>query len=271
MENIQVENIEVKNLTNVRFAFGHKARSGKDHAIETVKALVHKADASGTVHVIRLSEPVYRIGSVIQSSLHRAFNVDSKTVDISLRHIAIVISGEIEDILKVNGVDVNYRVQSAVFEWLRGTVFKNAITKGLGEYGSPCPKLPWLLQAIGEDFRTLIDEDIWANIATRKILELLTRDHNANICIPDLRYKNEAVIFRKLNFTLIDINRPSRPIDRDPNHKSETDLDGYAFDFIIDNVGTVEEYDQKIMRLCSQHYYNTLIKLDPNSVVSRRL
>ena len=113
----------------------------------------------------------------------------------------------------------------------------------LQRLGLPLNKNPQLLQLLGEGCRNIFGRDIWLE-QTIKYIETL--DQNKPIVIADLRHKNEAAAMKKLGFTLVKINRRDRPIDRDPNHISEVDLDNYPFDYEIDNNGTLEELYGKL-------------------------
>lgn len=96
-------------------------------------------------------------------------------------------------------------------------------------YNLPLEKDPKLLQTIGEGLREL-DPDIWVNLLEKDIHK--TED---NIFISDLRYPNEMEMLKKNGFITVKINRPNRPIDRDPNHLSETALNDAEFDIVINN------------------------------------
>jgi hypothetical protein len=110
----------------------------------------------------------------------------------------------------------------------------------------PKTKDPRLLQLLGEGLRNLYGRDIWLNQVVNYINTLPSREC---IVVPDLRHKNEADALKKLGFTLVKITRKNRPIDRDPNHISEIDLDEYPFDYKIENDGTLEEFYDKVETL----------------------
>lgn len=113
-------------------------------------------------------------------------------------------------------------------------------------------KNPRLLQHIGRmRDEGVVPSDIFVN---RAIREFHTIDKSINVFIPDLRYKNEMAAFKALGFTCVRIDRPSRPIDRDPTLKSETDLDDCVFDEIIKNDGSLAEYYTSIKFMLRDHY-----------------
>jgi len=156
----------------MRQAYGHKARSGKDTAVN------YKMEKYGG-EVIRFADPVYEISEFIQKRL-----------------------------------------------------------------GRDIKKEPKLLQFIGEGLKGVFnDEEIWAKEAERKIKNI---QEDKNIYVPDLRFKCEYQMLKNNGFTCIKINRKDRPIDRDPTHKSEVDLDDVEFDKDINNDGTLEEFYERI-------------------------
>lgn len=112
--------------------------------------------------------------------------------------------------------------------------------------GSPEP-LYWTPRALcilkGNSTRA-INSNYWPNITINKILN----NPNVNYVIPDLRFKSEIEALKtilKKDLTLVEIKR-SINVSNDP---SECDLDGYNFDYIIENYGSIEELELKIESL----------------------
>lgn len=161
----------------LRLAFGHKSRSGKDTAGETVGKLFPE-----TVKV-SFAEPLYAISYAVQ------------------------------DILGIE------RHKDAT-----------------------------LLQLIGSSFRRHYGEGVWCDALEKKI-EAIPID--VPIIVTDMRYKNEFEMLGKNGFTRVKINRPDRPIDRDPGHESEIDLDDTKFDCVINNTGTLDDLEDSVKWLIS--------------------
>ncbi len=101
--------------------------------------------------------------------------------------------------------------------------------------GVQVKKDPSLLQKCGMMLREHYGDDVFVD---RMFAELPTA---GIIVITDVRFKNEFERIRREGGILINIIRPDRPIDRDPNHISEVDLDDAAWDFEIENTGTIEQ------------------------------
>lgn len=103
-------------------------------------------------------------------------------------------------------------------------------------------KDPALLQQIGVG-RRQTDPDIWIRAVAWQAQEWEDHQHYVQmIIIPDLRFPNEAEWVKRHGGVVLDVRRyradGSRVIadDRDPAHESETALDGYAFNGIVDNI-----------------------------------
>ncbi len=61
--------------------------------------------------------------------------------------------------------------------------------------------------------------------------------------VTDVRFRNEAQAVKDWGGYLVEIKRPCTGGD---NHPSETELDGYKFDYTIDNDGTKEDLKRKV-------------------------
>jgi hypothetical protein len=82
-------------------------------------------------------------------------------------------------------------------------------------------------------------------------------DNDSRWLITDLRFQNEAKFLYDRNFIKIRVNRPG--VHGDDKHRSEIDLDNYNhFDFVIQNDGTLEEYEQKIHKIIDMIYVEEL-------------
>lgn len=76
-----------------------------------------------------------------------------------------------------------------------------------------------------------------------------------NWIITDCRFPNEANAIKEKGGINIRINRDNgtRIIDINP-HPSETSLDNYTFDYVIDNNGTIEELIQEVKEILIKEY-----------------
>jgi hypothetical protein len=94
-----------------------------------------------------------------------------------------------------------------------------------------------LLQRFGtEAMKKYFGDDVWANIVLREIQK---RDSDIFI-IPDWRFLSEIKTLHELEnkgYDIITIKIIDRNIKRINNHASETELDEYVPDFVIDNTG----------------------------------
>jgi len=92
-----------------------------------------------------------------------------------------------------------------------------------------------LLQVVGTDIFRKRNPDIWV-----RVLEDTLNEQQPEVAIiTDMRFPNEAAMIKRLGGATIDVQRltgggfPYVATDRDPNHPSETALDGYKFDWIV--------------------------------------
>jgi len=113
-----------------------------------------------------------------------------------------------------------------------------------------------LLQVIGTEVgRELIDENIWVHLALRNV----TPDQD--IVITDVRFPNEVEAVSTLKGLNIKIRRPNvGPIN---THASDAGLPEDMFDFVIDNDGSLEDFEKKVLFAFSQFKAKTLFKDAP--------
>jgi hypothetical protein len=147
---------------------------------------------------------------------------------------------------------------------------------GEWEYVGMTEKDSLLLQWWGTNVRRKQDPDYWVKRLANKVenIKALKDAENAfeerehlkgpfhsnmpflheelRICISDCRFQNEADWITDQGGLVVRVSRPDRPIDRDPSHLSEVDLLNYPFDITVHNVGTLEEYLQKVELLYNQ-------------------
>ena len=94
-----------------------------------------------------------------------------------------------------------------------------------------------LLQVLGTDVFRKKDPEVWVKSLYYKLL-----DRRPRIAImADVRFPNEAAFVKSVGGMLVKVNRWNKDgsiyvtSDRDPNHPSETALDGYGgWDTVID-------------------------------------
>lgn len=100
-----------------------------------------------------------------------------------------------------------------------------------------------LMQRLGTEVgRKQWDEDFWVNIAMDKAIDLL--DAGKSVVFTDVRFVNEA---EKIQYYGGEVWRVNRPGIRPANgHVSETGMDGWVFDVVIDNDGTLDDLKGKV-------------------------
>jgi deoxynucleotide monophosphate kinase-like protein len=94
-----------------------------------------------------------------------------------------------------------------------------------------------LLQRIGtEAGREVLGDNVW--------VDALDWHAARNIVIPDARFRNEAVAVKSRGGAMWRVWRPG--IGPANGHVSETGLDDWDFDLVLDNDGTIEDLEQQV-------------------------
>lgn len=122
-----------------------------------------------------------------------------------------------------------------------------------------------LLQKIGTQLRLVRDPTIWAQ-TTARLIRFLSYD-TSYVLVPDMRFKAqyESVVRAcgKENVRTIRVRRVNSDgsqfenhlTQEQRNHISETDLDFFEFDDIIENrTGSYEEFDRLIERILKNEF-----------------
>lgn len=102
-----------------------------------------------------------------------------------------------------------------------------------------------VLQEMGTNFfREEFDEEVWTTSLYHKLALELPR----KVVIPDIRFPNEVKAVHRWNGKVVRIDAYER-LDNSDDHRSETALDGFDnFDWIMDNNGSLEEFNENIER-----------------------
>jgi len=93
-----------------------------------------------------------------------------------------------------------------------------------------------IMQLFGTEVGRCIYNDIWVYHVEKHLLQ----NPDLSFVIDDVRFKNEAVLIKKLNGLLIKVVRPSNDIQKD-FHKSETEQDEIEVDITILNNSSKED------------------------------
>jgi hypothetical protein len=114
-----------------------------------------------------------------------------------------------------------------------------------------------LLQKLGTDaIRNGLHENAWVNALMSEYREEDTRlseyirVDKSKWIITDCRFHNEAFAVRDRGGIIIRVNRPGNgPVN---NHISETAIDGFDFNYVINNDGDIEDLRTKVKDLLNQ-------------------
>jgi len=151
-----------------------------------------------------------------------------------------------------------------VVSFLTDTTLEMNLTQGGKKYVPEfCggKSLGQLQQIIGEDFKKTIDPDIWVNYAFRK-----NPNEQKMKLFTDVRAVNEVKAIKKRNGLLIRINgdpgdiRKNNVANRDLNHISETALDDWKFEHVIENNGTKKELKKKVLNILYPYLFGLMFQ-----------
>lgn len=116
------------------------------------------------------------------------------------------------------------------------------------------PEVRRLLQKLGTEVgRQLFGENFWVNIMIRNVLDALAGGA-AGVVFTGVRYPNELQIISRLQHddifaTSVWVRRPGLVAQ---GHTSETSVSEEAFEYVLDNDGSLQELDQKSDELISR-------------------
>lgn len=112
----------------------------------------------------------------------------------------------------------------------------------------PCGKtIREVLQIVGTDMFRDLWEDCWINIVKKKLQKAKDDEYKYAI-VTDTRFPNEADMLGNMDAYLFRFTRA--PLA--DYHISETALDAYMFDYIVDNVDmTIEEQTEELSAILS--------------------
>lgn len=117
--------------------------------------------------------------------------------------------------------------------------FKNSTVDWL-EIDGHNPTIRELLQRFGTGIRNEVCNDFWVKVCLKNC--------TANCLISDVRFKSEVKGVKEKGGIVIRINKDDAGAG---NHISETELDDYIFEYVIDNNGTLEDLLFKVKEFCS--------------------
>ena len=96
------------------------------------------------------------------------------------------------------------------------------------------PEIRRLLQVMGTEVgREMIHPDLWVQLAIKDL------ESGDKVIFTDVRFVNEAKAIKRLGGSIWRVNRPG--VEALNLHPSETSMDHFGYDLIINNYGTLEE------------------------------
>jgi len=200
-------------VSQLILGLGNKARQGKDSFVDAVEAHYLRQLAAANMHGLS----------------------KFKGIKIQKLSFADALYKEVNAFLAspagrcwVSGVEIPSSSGPVIPDWARPT--PNAEVSPRAPYG----KHSLLLQWWGTEFRRANNPNYWVEQWAKAL------DPTADIVMtPDMRFINEARMVKAKGGYTIRVSRlnvdgtPYVDPTRDPNHRSETELDNYNFDYRI--------------------------------------
>jgi hypothetical protein len=120
---------------------------------------------------------------------------------------------------------------------------------GYNEAKAMFPEVRNVLQRIGTEVgRNIIGDNVWVDATFKQIAD--ERSLTDNIVISDTRFPNEAYAVQARSESKNYVGRVNRPgVGPVTDHPSETSLDDFDFDFVIDNDGTLDDLRDQVGEL----------------------
>lgn len=208
-------------MTQLILGLGNKARHGKDSFAAAVTAYFANLDVAAAKHNLK-HKPVVVQHIAFADALYREVNEYLATaISLDMTFDALFKMG----VREVRGGEL---CMTPIPEWV--TPDPKAEVSKRAPYG----KHPKLLQWWGTEFRRSQNQSYWVDKWKAAI------NPKSNIILStDMRFTNEAAAVKSVGGVTIQVNRKNvdgtRFIDptRDSLHVSETQLDGYNFDYEI--------------------------------------
>lgn len=211
------------------------AKSGKDTTAEIIQELT-----AGSVYELTHSGPVYKF------SLPSIWQV--KKFAGKLKQVASILTGIPAEDFEKQEVKDSHLPQ----EWNKIVLKPRPRQDGFGprdedDFEIKKMTVREFLQILGtEGIRDSLHKNAWVNalFSEYEPLHSAEDDECPKWIITDVRFPNEANAIRERGGRVIRINRNGvRPVN---GHSSETALDGYNFDYVLENNGTPEDLKAKV-------------------------
>ena len=141
----------------------------------------------------------------------------------------------------VTSIDENIPLGVDTNLYVKNTRLQDVVDNNGWEDAKKLPEIRRLLQVLGtEAGRKILGENIWVDTVLNKVKD-------KNVVITDCRFPNEAKALKNSGGFVVRVERPGMAAIN--NHLSETSLDGWPFDLIVLNGGTLESLNSLVKNL----------------------
>lgn len=104
----------------------------------------------------------------------------------------------------------------------------------------------FILQGIGELFRSKVNQNYWVNNLFESIYKSREKNPNEMSVITDVRHLNEVELILDQPYSLLVRIKNINTDKDDDKHRSEMELNDYPFDSYIENNGSLDDYRRSI-------------------------
>lgn len=108
----------------------------------------------------------------------------------------------------------------------------------------------YAMQKLGEEMRNIFGKEVWVKSAEAKAHQFMSK--KLGVVITDVRYPNEAEMIRRNGGIVVRIDRPDLGPLTDM-HPSETSMEGFEYDEVILNDGTIQDLYGKINKILMEY------------------
>lgn len=130
-------------------------------------------------------------------------------------------------------------------DWITEPRYLQKYVDSIGwEEAKKHPEIRRLLQIFGTEVgRNIIDSNLWIDMALGNL------EPSDKVIITDVRYPDEAKEIRWMFGQIWRINRPG--VEAINSHASETAMNDWKFDRVIDNDGSIDDLRAKAKEICN--------------------
>lgn len=99
-----------------------------------------------------------------------------------------------------------------------------------------------LLREVGEGLKRVYGPNVWVDVVEKSIEDTPDRP----FIVTDMRLPQEVEMLKRHKFVTLNIKGDYRETVSNPEHITETALDNFKYDYVIENTGSIDELKEKV-------------------------